>query len=258
MKSILIVDDEQHIRDNLGYELAEEGNKVYKASSIGEAKKILSKEQIDYAVIDIKLDFTTGYGGIEVFKSAKKINPNIKCFILSAYSIEHLKEKIFLEDKMYSISENLFKEIESNYIYKSSEKSYIEAVFEKIGIEDTISSEYGISYAILIGIEDYDYFSQLRKPVSDCEDMREILVNLYGYSNENIIFLKNPLRKEIFNAFFIIKNKLSPKDSLLVFYAGHASWDNDIKQGYWLTKESDIMIDRNGYLIVMFVITSDY
>ena len=39
MYSILIVDDEKHIRDDLGNELIAEGNIVYKASSIKDAKK---------------------------------------------------------------------------------------------------------------------------------------------------------------------------------------------------------------------------
>ena len=80
MKTILIVDDEEHYRNDLALFLSEAGYTAHKAATIEEAKNILLNEPIDYAIIDIKLNFTTSTGGIEVLRFAKESNPDIKCY----------------------------------------------------------------------------------------------------------------------------------------------------------------------------------
>lgn len=65
MKTILAVDDEEHILELLAYNLEHDGYKVIKACSGEEALKVLEKEVIDLVLLDWMLP---GIDGIEVLK----------------------------------------------------------------------------------------------------------------------------------------------------------------------------------------------
>lgn len=131
MSTILIVDDEEHIRADLGKHLRKRNYKVYTAPTDAEAKKCISSEALDYAIIDLKLDIAD-FRGIEVFNYLQKNKPNIKPIILSSYPFgdvkEQLKKKLKDEDEPSSI----LKKIEEDYIYKGSAQNYILAVVDKL------------------------------------------------------------------------------------------------------------------------------
>jgi uncharacterized caspase-like protein len=57
---------------------------------------------------------------------------------------------------------------------------------------------------------------------------------------ENTIALQNPTRDEIIDAFDVLAKKVTSKDQLLIFYAGHGIWDDNMKQGYWLPSDAKI------------------
>ena len=65
MKTILAVDDEEHILELLTYNLEQDGYKVIRASSGEEALKIIEKDLIDLVLLDWMLP---GIDGIEVLK----------------------------------------------------------------------------------------------------------------------------------------------------------------------------------------------
>lgn len=65
MKTILAVDDEEHILELLAYNLEHDGYKVIKASSGEDALDVLDKEVIDLVLLDWMLP---GIDGIEVLK----------------------------------------------------------------------------------------------------------------------------------------------------------------------------------------------
>ena len=60
MKRILVVDDEDHIRDYLTEELTDEGYEVLMATSAPEALKMIEKEELDLVVLDIRMPGMTG------------------------------------------------------------------------------------------------------------------------------------------------------------------------------------------------------
>jgi len=49
-----------------------------------------------------------------------------------------------------------------------------------------------------------------------------------------VTFLKNPDRRSILRAFDELQRTLKQDDNLLIFYAGHGYWDENVRQGYWL------------------------
>jgi caspase domain-containing protein len=95
-------------------------------------------------------------------------------------------------------------------------------------------------YALLIGIETYqdEAIQDLDEPVSDVEKLNSILQEGYTFSEDQTVILRNPTRDEIIDAFDDLTEKVTSKDQLLVFYAGHGIWDGKMKQGYWLPADA--------------------
>lgn len=129
---ILLVDDEPHIREDLGKRLKGKKYAVYTASDVEEARKIILTEDFDFAIIDLKLDFTSEYGGIKVFNFTKRNHPKTKAIVLSGYPFEEAKNQIKKELKGEHAPEKILKEIEQDYIYKGGDQNYILAVLNKL------------------------------------------------------------------------------------------------------------------------------
>jgi hypothetical protein len=98
----------------------------------------------------------------------------------------------------------------------------------------------GTYHALIIGVQDYldPNFQDLEEPIHDAQKVYNTLVNNYQFEPENIKILKNPGKDEITQELENYFNKLSIKDNLLIFYAGHGYWDDKFKQGYWLPADA--------------------
>ena len=80
--NILLVDDEQDIRESLTYLLESEGYNVYTGSNGVEAENIVKEKDIHFAILDYILKDSTG---VQVAKVLHKINENIKFMFFSGY-----------------------------------------------------------------------------------------------------------------------------------------------------------------------------
>lgn len=97
-------------------------------------------------------------------------------------------------------------------------------------------------HALLIAVNDYadTRITQLDGPVKDATRLKEVLLRKYTFQEGNITFLQNPTRTEIIETFDKLQLEIGDKDNLLVFYAGHGIWDENLKQGFWLPSNSKI------------------
>jgi len=91
---ILIVDDEQIVRDSLAGWFAEDGYRVGTAASAREALQKLNDEAWHIALVDIKMP---GMDGLELHQKVKEIDENIVVIIMTAYAsvetaVQALKE----------------------------------------------------------------------------------------------------------------------------------------------------------------------
>ena len=84
-KKILLVDDEEIIRDALGGLLVEEGHEVVEAGDGTEAIEKLSTEKYDIVITDIKMP---GKSGIDVLTAAKMIDPKIEVIMITGFTTE--------------------------------------------------------------------------------------------------------------------------------------------------------------------------
>ena len=86
------------------------------------------------------------------------------------------------------------------------------------------SPAYKNSYALIIGINNYQNTSPLGYAVNDAEAIAEILEAQFAFPNENIKILldDNATRNEIMASFMsYVNGEISQDDRILVFFAGH-------------------------------------
>ncbi|MCF6359509.1 MAG: caspase family protein [Cyclobacteriaceae bacterium] len=104
-------------------------------------------------------------------------------------------------------------------------------------------------YSLFIGIDKYQFAStdlpNLDKPLQDASALQKVLIDKYSLTVENSNLLENPTRAEVLSALEELSRKVTPKDNLLVFYAGHGVWDERLKVGYWLPSDSKINSKSN-------------
>jgi heterodisulfide reductase subunit A len=82
MKPILVVDDEAIVRESIRDWLKDAGYEVSVAESGEEALKLIQEKDFGVMVLDLRLP---GVNGIDVLRKAKKLKPEIKSIVITAY-----------------------------------------------------------------------------------------------------------------------------------------------------------------------------
>ncbi|HEX9859750.1 MAG TPA: response regulator [Nitrospirota bacterium] len=81
-KKILVVDDEENIRQLYKEELTEEGYEVYLAGSGEEAIRMVEEVQPDLVTLDVRMP---GMDGIEVLRALKEKKRDLPMIMCTAY-----------------------------------------------------------------------------------------------------------------------------------------------------------------------------
>ncbi|MCD4747699.1 MAG: response regulator, partial [Bacteroidales bacterium] len=80
--NILVLDDEKRVRDEIGEFLTDKNFYVFKSALPSEAFKRLNENEIDIAIVDIKLP---EMDGLNVLKKIKKLYPEIEVIMISGH-----------------------------------------------------------------------------------------------------------------------------------------------------------------------------
>ena len=120
--SILILDDEKEKRSDLCKYLKIEGYDVFPADTIESAKRFISAQEFDFAIIDLKIDYSSDYGGATVIEYINKVRPKTKAIVLSAYENE----------KDSDVEKQLENLTFYGYVSKGGQKNYITAVIDEL------------------------------------------------------------------------------------------------------------------------------
>jgi len=86
---ILIVDDEQNMRITLADILQDEGYEVDVAASGHEAVKLCAEQGYRVILLDVRMP---GIDGVETFRQIRRHQEGVRVIMMSAYTIEDLKE----------------------------------------------------------------------------------------------------------------------------------------------------------------------
>lgn len=108
----------------------------------------------------------------------------------------------------------------------------------------------GNLFAFLVGINRYEHFENLSTPIRDIYKIGQVLEQKF---NAQTTYLENPTRRDITSEMNTLRKKLTPNDSVIVYYAGHGHFDDDTGEGYWLPKEAAVDDDTdwvsNNYVL---------
>jgi len=113
--------------------------------------------------------------------------------------------------------------------------------------ETSTLREQGKNYAVVIGVSKYSdpVMPDLFYPVFDARKVVDVLTGFYTFENKNVLLLENPSKGRIINTLDSLDNVITPKDNLLVFYAGHGTWNEKTSMGYWLPSDAAARILDN-------------
>jgi hypothetical protein len=106
--------------------------------------------------------------------------------------------------------------------------------------ERKIVAPSGKYYAVLIGVSKYQNPRlDLERPGKDVEALKTILTTQYTFAESDVLVLQDPTRQQILNLLFKLRQTITEKDNLLIFYAGHGHLDKSIQQGYWWPRDAE-------------------
>lgn len=92
---ILVVEDDKYMNETIREVLEDEGYKTESALNAVDAliKIKHGKKKYRVMILDYNLDDRYGINGMDVFETARKINPAVKGIMISAYGEKFIKEK---------------------------------------------------------------------------------------------------------------------------------------------------------------------
>ncbi len=121
----------------------------------------------------------------------------------------------------------------------SAEPSPVEGELASIRVPGDVS--FGDYHALVIGIDGYRALPRLRTAVNDARSVAKALKDDYGFKTR---LLLDATRADILNALGEFRRELTPRDNLLIYYAGHGWLDEEADAGYWLpvdaTRDSEV------------------
>lgn len=153
---ILVIDDEQGIRDLLSFDLGRLGYNVSSARSGEEGVEKFRNDRYDLVVSDIKM---SGMGGIAALEEMKKIDPEIEAIIMTGYAtidtaVESMKKgacdfihKPFSVDEMRFSVEKALERREMKAILAIYEMS--SHVFSSLKLDDLLNTAINLVLKVL-------------------------------------------------------------------------------------------------------------
>ena len=90
--------------------------------------------------------------------------------------------------------------------------------------------DFGRYHALVIGANDYQNLPKLQTAVNDASAVADVLRQRYGFT---VTLLLNPTRDDVVRALDTLRGELTPRDNLLVYYAGHGFLDAEADTGFW-------------------------
>jgi hypothetical protein len=114
-----------------------------------------------------------------------------------------------------------------------------------------------VPYALITGVCGYEGEHALHAPCRDARDMRDLLIQKYGYKRENIIYLVdkpeagdtsdgNPTAEGLKLAVEKFRSKFGDKDesSFLFYYSGHGGYIKGARQDFGVLQPSEFFDKR--------------
>jgi len=119
---------------------------------------------------------------------------------------------------------------------KNKKKSAsIESPKTSIKASDLSGIKFGRYFSLIIGNNNYQTLPKLKTAKNDAQVVAGILKKSYGF---NVELLIDTTRSDILLALNKFRRKLTKRDNLLIYYAGHGWLDKEADEGYWLPTDA--------------------
>ncbi len=96
--------------------------------------------------------------------------------------------------------------------------------------------DFGRYHALIIGNNDYQTLPDLASPITDATALAELLSARYRFKTS---LLTNANRYQILSALNQLRESLTDKDNLLLYFAGHGELDEVNQRGNWLPVDAE-------------------
>jgi len=198
MKSILVIDDEEAIRDLLKLALENDGYQVYKASDGREGLAKYKEYNPEIVLTDIKMPHLSG---IELIKAIKSINKDNDVVMMTGYGTEdtviealragasnYIKKPVAF-DELFGILDNIILKRENRKRYEII-KDVVVAETKKIVIDNNITRIWGIVNQILFNVAPL-FSDKIFEGMSI--GLYEIIINAIEHGNLGISYKEKTL-----------------------------------------------------------------
>ena len=91
--------------------------------------------------------------------------------------------------------------------------------------------DFGDYHALVIGNNNYRFLPKLKTAKNDAQEVGNILRHDYGFK---VDILTDATRSDILLALGSLREEMTKRDNLLIYYAGHGYLDEEADEGYWL------------------------
>lgn len=113
-------------------------------------------------------------------------------------------------------------------------------------------------HALVIGISDYKEWPSLKTPENDAKQVATVLEEVYGFGEVKILLNEQASKANIIRELLNYRKRLTAKDSLLIYYAGHGQKDEDADIGYWVPYDGKRNLDYVDTYIPNSTLVNDY
>ena len=172
---------------------------------------------------------------ITILKSKDKSGENVYKNFNLIHPVSGKKYEIEINENPFVSGSADLEKVRSSNI--SSDKATLTLV-------DTVGNngrQYGTSYALIFGTNDYENYPDLINPLYDAKAVADELSRNYGFLTDIVenATLDGILKKlKRYAQLSYDKN-----DKLLIFFAGHGKYDEIFREGYLVAKESKLQDD---------------
>lgn len=105
-----------------------------------------------------------------------------------------------------------------------------------IGLPRPKDISFGTYHALVVGNVEYRELPRLRTATNDAKEVARVLREEYGFQ---VTLLLNATRYETLSALNTLRERLTSKDNLLIYYAGHGDLDQLNQRGHWLPIDAE-------------------
>lgn len=102
--------------------------------------------------------------------------------------------------------------------------------------------DFGGYYALVIGNENYARLPKLDTAQEDAQAVAQVLTQKFNFK---VTLLQNATRYQILTELNRLRQTLTEKDNLLIYYAGHGELDRANLRGHWLPVDAEPDSDAN-------------